>query len=252
MIKLLVLSSLLLASLLLPATNYPLLTTYGQTTDDLILNVATPGAVEVGQSVISPSSPLYFLKTIRERIEVLFAGTNETKLNRELEFSIRRIREVNSLINAQKFDQIPITLERYNKHIKQAEGFAGSDEGLKVRIGEQLARHLDVLQRAYDLVGDPRAKMAILTAIERIEEHNRVLLDKLSIEKQQRLIKGIADRQAFACRLLVRESSGSGFNETEAAVLKEKASNCRQGVDKYLRDELMEMRKKHSSPSATF
>lgn len=251
MIKLLSFSLLLLASLLLPTANYQLLT-YGQTTDDLILNVATPGAVEVGRSVISPISPLYFLKTIRERIEVLFAGTNETKLNRELEFSIRRIREMNSLINSQKLDQIPITLERYNKHIKQAEGFAGSDEGLKVRIGEQLARHLDVLQRAYDLVGDPRAKMAILTAIERIEEHNRVLLDKLSIENQQRLIRGIAGRQAFACRLLIRESSGSGLNDVEASVLKQKANECRQGIDKHLKDELIEMRKKHSSPSATY
>ncbi len=216
---------------------------FAQTTDDLIMNVATPGAVEVGRSVISPTSPLYFLKTIRERIEVLFAGTTETKLNRELEFSIRRIREVNSLINAQKLDQIPITLERYNKHTKQAEGFAGSDEALKITIAEQLARHLDVLQRAYDLVGDPRAKMAILTAVERVEEHNRNLLEKLSVEKQQRLIRSIADRQTFACKLLIREASGSGLNDVEVAVLKEKANNCRDGVLKHLKDELMERRK---------
>lgn len=225
--------------------------TFAQTTDDLILNVATPGVVEVGKSVIPPTSPLYFLKTIRERMEVMFAGNSEVRLNRELEFSIRRIREVISLMTAQKPDLIPITLERYNGHIKQADGAAGSDEGLKIRIAGELARHLDVLQRAYDTVGNPRAKMAILTAIERIESHNRGLMETLTPENQQKLVKSISDRQAFACRLLIRESSGSGLNDTELAVLKQKANECRDGVSKYLKDELKEQRKS-SSPSATF
>lgn len=206
----------------------------------LTLNEA--GAVDIGESLIHPASPLYFLKAIREQIELFLAQKSEIKAQRQLEFSQRRLREVNALVKKNRQDLVDSTLERYKFHLSEAQNLSNSSEELTAKIGEATARHLDILQRIYDQVGNPRAKQAIRAAIERNEEHIRKLMGKLSLVEQQKLIRQTAKRQALACLFLEREASGSGINDTERAYLKSKVADCRQNIKDNLKDELLEFR----------
>ena len=209
-------------------------------TSGLTLNDA--GAVDIGESLIHPASPLYFLKAIREKIELALAGTKETKAQRQLEFSQRRLREVKALVKQKRQDLIDSTLERYKASLSEAENLVSQDEDLKVTVGEAVARHLDVLQRVYDQVGNPRAKQAIRAAILRAEEHNRLLLQKLDFSSQQKLIRKTAQQQALACKFLAKEASGSGLTDTEKVYLQEKVGKCQKNIQENLKDELMEIK----------
>lgn len=212
----------------------------GDLTEGLTLNDA--GAVDIGESLIHPASPLYFLKALREKIEFTLAGSTDAKAQRQLEFSQRRLREVNALIKKNRQDLVDSTLERYKFHLSEAQNLSNNSEGLTAKVGEATARHLDVLQRVYDQVGNPRAKQAIRAAIERNEEHIRKLLQKLSLVEQQKLIRQTAKRQAMACIFLEREASGSGLNDTERQYLGQKVKDCRQNIKDNLKDELLELR----------
>lgn len=220
------------------------------------------GAVEIGESLIAPNSPLYFLKAIRERIEEKIASSREAKSITQVEFAHRRIRELRALVKSNNQDLIPPVMERYKAHIKEAEGIASFDDELAVRVGEAVSRHLDVLQRVYDQVGNPRAKAAIRSAIEKAEEHNRLLTAKLDLVYQQQLIRKVALRQALACRFFEREASSSALNDTEREYMRQKVGICKEDIRKNLRDELQEIRQKRmelrmeskgrpSTPSAT-
>ncbi|MBI2039449.1 hypothetical protein HYT18_00015 [Candidatus Microgenomates bacterium] len=146
-------------------------------------------------------------------------------------------------------DLIDSTLERYKAHLKEAESLSGDREQLKLKVGEAVARHLDVLQRAYDRAGSERAKQAIRAAIERAEEHNRLLLQKLDLVSQQKLIRNTAVRQAMACKFLQKEASSSGLNDTEKLHLRDRVKDCQQNIKDNLKDELQELQdmKKQSS-----
>ena len=220
------------------------------TEDELITSVTDPGAVEMGESLISPNSPLYFLKTIREGIEIAMSSSAEAKVNRQLEFAQRRLREIKSLVKGKNQDLIPPTIERYNLFIEKAFEAGRADSELQIKVGEALARHLDVLQRVYDQVGNPRAKQAVRAALIKSSQHNRELVEKLEVVPQQRLIKKIASRQAFACKFLIRESTSSGLNDTEKEQVREKVAECRQESGTYLKDELSDQHRRSASPSS--
>ena len=75
-----------------------------------------PTGNDIGISKITPASFFYFLKTIRENLEMKMALTPHVKQIRLLEFATRRLREAKSLIGI-KEDLISPTLERYWFHI---------------------------------------------------------------------------------------------------------------------------------------
>lgn len=206
------------------------------------LSLNDAGAIDLGESLIHPASPLYFLKAIREKIELVLAQNSKVKAQRELEFAQRRLREVKALVKHQRQDLIDSTLERYKASLNEVQNLINHDEELKVTVGEAIGRHLDVLQRVYDQVGNPRAKQAIRAAIERVEEHNRTLLQKLSLVSQQKLIRATASRQALACKFLEREATASGLTDTEKAHLRERVKQCQVNIRENLRDELLELR----------
>src|SRR3989344_5655222 len=74
---------------------------------------------DIGQSKIHPAHPLYFLKTIRENLEMRLVSTHRVKLIRQMEFATRRLREVKSLIGNSHEDLIEPTLERYWSHVRE-------------------------------------------------------------------------------------------------------------------------------------
>ncbi len=188
------------------------------------------GAVEVGSSLIGPESNFYFLKIWRERIEVFLAGSTETKVVRELEFAQRRLREVRGLVKDRRQDLIEPVMKRYEEHMRSAAKLAAEDRQLQIKVAEATARHLDVLTRVYDEVGNITAKSAILGAIERSAEHNSQLLARLEDNNKKDLVKRVTLRHAQTCKFLSREASNSGLVNEQQQILKRRVESCKQDL----------------------
>ncbi len=153
----------------------------------------------IGQSRISPASPLYFLKTIRENIELKFAATPRVGQIRQLEFATRRLREVKSLIPITRQDLIEPTLERYWYHLQAVDN-----------AGEVLGIHIETLESIYSQVSNKRARMAIRATVNRIVQRADLL----------------GSAKVPACNFLTKEASSSGLNEVEREILSGRGSNC--------------------------
>lgn len=227
-------------------TAYAVFIASSATLEQLTKSLPDPGAVEIGTSLITPSSPLYFLKALRERVELMLSSKKSQKINKHLEFAQRRLREVSSLIKSNHQDLIEPTVEQYKDFIVELDSLATNDNSSKSVIALSLARHLDILQRFYDSVGLPQAKMSIMSAIEKAEGYNRELLAKLDLAEQQKLIGEIALRQALACKFMAREASSSATIEPARQLLGQKVSACQKDIQTTLKDKLDELRIKVS------
>ena len=209
----------------------------------LLTDLSDPGAVEIGEALITPESPLYFLKMLRERVEVYFSSSDQVILNRQVEFALRRLREVNALAKKNSPDLIPTTVEKYKYHLDEVSKMPKTDETDQVRAGESVARHLYVLQRIYDSLGNPRAKQAVLSAMERAETFSQELLEDLSQESKEELVQKVALRQAAACSFFLRESTSSALNEVEKYEVGKKVERCQRSLINHLKNQLLEIKR---------
>lgn len=164
---------------------------------------------DIGFSKIHPASPWYFLKAIRENLEMKFAQTTRIKNLRQLEFATRRLREVKTLIPINQ-DLIPPTLERYIAHLNSLTDKHQKNDEFADILKNNLAIHLLVLRQIYDQASSLRAKMFIRSAMNRVIQR--------------------ADVPVFAkdgvCEFFDKEASSSGLNQTEQMVLHDRAQRC--------------------------
>lgn len=162
----------------------------------------------IGTARIDASSPLYFLKSIREILELKFAGTTQIRAIRQLEFSIRRIREVKSLAATTRQDLIEPTLEKYAWHLQELKGTVNPTDWIMVnKVNANMTAQLNVLQEVFKEVSDPKAKRSIRLAIFRISEN-------------------FAASRPAVCSFLSKEASLSALNIVEKAVYSERAQKC--------------------------
>lgn len=180
--------------------------------------------INYGQSKINPSSPLYFLKATREVLELKLAGTTHIKALRQFEFSIRRIREVNSLAGSPRQDLIEPTLVRYLFHLGEYLNILNlKDAFIAEQAVTQVSRQMNVLQTIYYQVSDPRAQMAIRTTVYRLTQHDQALIKRFN---ELLIPNQIMDTKIAGCQFLSREASVSALNEVERTVLSERAQKC--------------------------
>ncbi len=164
---------------------------------------------DIGYSRIHPASSLYFLKAVRENIELSLAGTPRTKMLRRLEFAIRRLRETRTLLTVNQ-DLIPPTLEKYVGHLNSLTDKHQTDDEFGLILKNNLVIHLKFLQEIYDQSSSLRAKMFIRSTMNRLIQR--------------------ADTPEFAripiCNFFNKESTSSSLNQTEQIVLAERAQKC--------------------------
>lgn len=174
---------------------------------------ATPAFAleDIGYSKIHPASSLYFLKGVREKLELHFAQTISVKKLRQLEFATRRLRETKALLYMNQ-DLIPPTLERYIAHLsKLNDKHQQSDEFVQT-LQNTLAIHLQALEDIYAQASDLRAKMSIRSAMNRIIQR----ADVPDSTKEP------------ICAFFAKEASSSSLNQTEQLVLKDRSNKCFQ------------------------
>lgn len=181
-----------------------------------VINITPVFAAEqdlVGYSKIHPASPLFFLKTIRENLELKLAFTKRVRMLRQLEFAFRRLKETKTLIG-QNEDLIPPTLERYNSHLGTLPDRGLEDNQVIKAIEDNLVIHLKVLRQIYDQASSLRAKMFIRSTM------NKIVLraDVSNLAK------------APICDFFTKEASSSALNQTEQFVLAERARICLQSI----------------------
>lgn len=181
----------------------------------LALEEATSSAQEVniGYSRINPTSPFYFLKTIRENLEFKLALTPRVRILRQLEFATRRLREARTLVNLKKEDLVPATLERYASYLNIPVDKKSSDSEILTKVKEEFTSHLQVLKQMYNQ-SNLRSKMAIRLTMYRIIQRT-----DLPVEVNKSI-----------CNLFAKESSSSALNQTEQVVLASRAKSCFQAI----------------------
>lgn len=154
---------------------------------------------DIGVSRITPDSIFYFLKTVREDIEMRLALTPHVKLVRQLEFATRRLRETKGLAGTHE-DLIVPTLERYWYHLSK----------LPVVDSTILTTHLKVLQNLYERLTNIQAKLSIRSTVNKISKR--------------------PDLPTFAkipvCFFLQKEATASALTQSEKAILLERAGDC--------------------------
>lgn len=164
----------------------------------------------VGFSRIDPSSPIYFLKTIRENLELKFAGTIKIQMIRNLEFATRRLRESKSLLGTNQEILIWPTLERYWYSFNTVLNFRPRDEDLTLLINHIIKVHVKEFISLYDKLKDPKAKLALRTTINRLMQGSDVT----------------EEARELGCNFLLKESSSSALNQSERVIYKERAISC--------------------------
>lgn len=164
---------------------------------------------DIGFSKLDPSSPIYFLKVIRENLEMKTAVTERVKLLRYLEFATRRLREARTLIG-KDISLISPTLEKYSYFLKLLPEKGLTDGEVTTRIKESLIIHIETLEQMYIQLPDLSAKMAVLATLNKI-------VGRIDIPNYARLP---------VCNLFSKEATSSALNQTEQFVLSARAKSC--------------------------
>lgn len=169
---------------------------------------------DIGQSQIHPAHPLYFLKAVKESLEMHFAQTSHVELIRRLEFAQRRLREVKSLIRTNRQDLIEPTLDRYWVLVASLPLPKNLEiVGFAKETSNTLVIHINTLEKIYPQISHPRAKMAARNVLNR-------LMGRRDIPSYAK---------APICDFFAKEATQSAnLNETERVVLLERIKKCRE------------------------
>ncbi len=170
---------------------------------------------DLGQSRITPASPFYFLKVVRENWELRFAKTSQAKMLLQLELATTRLKEAKSLLSENQ-DLIQPTLERYMSNLNSLPDKHNEKDELGIKIKEALNIHLAALEQMYPLASNLKAKMAIRSVMNRVIQRADVApVAKLPI-----------------CTLFFQEASSSALSQTERMMLAERANKCITGSNR--------------------
>lgn len=181
----------------------------------------------LGEAQINAASPLYFLKSVREILELEFAGTTYVRAVRKLEFANRRIREVKSLVDTTRQDLIGPTLEKYWSELQELSGLISlKDKDTAEQVSGTVVLHMDALQKAYTEISNFEARRSIRTAVNRLSQWEQLLIDKLNLAEQSDLAQKVVNSKLSACDFLAKEASSSALNEVEKVILSERAQKC--------------------------
>jgi hypothetical protein len=127
-----------------------------------------------------PGDLLYPVKLAGEQIQLAASFSNEGDIQLLLGFAERRLGEVQSLINAERFDDLDQALNGFEQEMERLGEHLGGDDGPAApmdQLQEQLEKHIQNLERVREQVPE-NAKFSIEKAIER-SQHSQAVLDAL-------------------------------------------------------------------------
>ncbi|MDP2685520.1 MAG: DUF5667 domain-containing protein [bacterium] len=113
------------------------------TTSEEVEELETEIEQELEDPGLLPDSPFYFVKNWSEKIQSMFTFGDDKKAELEYKFAMRRIAEINKLVEKDKMDQAIKHMENYEEHLAK---FTERVEKLKDKKPEKTAELLDKLE----------------------------------------------------------------------------------------------------------
>lgn len=147
-----------------------------------------------------PDSPFYFLKKIKEKIELFLTQSPEEKSEKYTELATRRIAEVKIMINKNKFQLVEKLVKQHQEHLDKAEEEIkeAKEKGRDVErilgiVAQATSTHQKVLAEVYEKVPQ-QAKEAIEAAMEASSKGQERALEAISGEKKEEFREHIEEK----------------------------------------------------------
>ncbi len=194
---------------------------------------AANAAIFPSRDLIAPDSPFYFLQTWKESIQTFFTFNAENKAKQYFHIAEVSFDEYQKMMNKGKTEIADKILQKYEKQLNQAIDKAdelkqkGSDiTDLSQKIGETVAKHLEVLQNNLEKVPES-VKAGLQKAIEASDK----IIQKTERNTGSKKIKicgGVDKAQCssgYTCRLIGNQTNASGICVSRASTTPEELSN---------------------------
>ncbi len=157
----------------------------------LFAGVAVAQTEELPDPGITPDSPLYFFDTLGENFGLLFAFSDEQKVQKSTEIAGEKAAEIRAMVEKGDEDATEKAAERYGEVISTAaESLAaaarsgeGFDGALAELVAQAISIHLSVLADVYDKVPE-QAKGAIESAMQHSERGANEAINALGGEER--------------------------------------------------------------------
>lgn len=180
-------------------------------------------------SQINAASPVYFIKSFKESLELKLANYSKAKGLKYFEFAGNRIDEVKSLTYVKRPDLIPPALEKYWSSLSKVLGLVNiNDQVTGPYLLDGVGGHIITLSQLQNQTDDKKARIAIRSAMNRISNWNKDFFEKLNTDEKGKLRAEITAYQLTICNFLSKEASSSALNQTEKFVLQERVKKCLQ------------------------
>jgi len=171
-----------------------------------------------------PTSPFYFLKGVKESLELILANTPGKKVAKRIEIANRRLVELKAVVKkkpelaeklAGRYEQ---QLELLGQEVKQVAG--NKREELAEHVSEVTLKHQSILLGVYKEVPE-QGRKGIENAIEKSIHGHQQAIESVSKEKQVEIKEMILERKMEVIQKLerveeqvgqeVKEGSGEGI-----------------------------------------
>lgn len=158
---------------------------------------------------ISPSSPLYFLQTIKEGLEMKVAFSMQSKAAKQLEFATRRVKETENLVGEEE-DRIQTVMERYWNNFQTSLNFNKSAKDKLTQINQTIESNLNDLDKIYPALSSEKAKRGVRATVSRLAFSPDIDLNI----------------RHTGCNILQKQASDSALTQSEKAIFEIRVKDC--------------------------
>ncbi len=205
----------------------------------LALSAAGGGTAYAAQGAL-PGDTLYSVKLATEEVRMLLPGSDSARTERALTFAERRIKEMETLAERERWDDTELASQRFARALdtalawmQRASNREQARENVTVRVAEATEMHLAVLDTIYDRAPEG-AKAAIALATDMSEKGRQKALIALARHDVVRAAQmNLAAMEQRLNRIRLRVEAGLGTPEELEYALAEFESMARFGQEIY-------------------
>jgi len=160
-----------------------------------------------------PTSPFYFLKTWKEKLELVFTANAEQRVAKRIELATRRLAEMKAILETHP-EMTERIAQRYQNQIR-AIAEEGKEIGEKNRerlmehISQMTLKHQEVLLRVYDQAPGA-AKKGLENALENSLKGHLQAVESISKERKGAVLEELGEKQEEVIEKVDRVKKGVG------------------------------------------
>lgn len=201
---------------------------------------------------ILPDHPLYWVKMIRDRVQLWFIFDKEQKAEKMLLYSDKRLGAAWALIEGQKQDLGVTTLTKGEKYLEEAVRLA-SDQIFKEKLNKAMMKHQEVLKLLENKTADRNKEVvkqlaeklqlqipeAVIVSV-KVDFGTETIEEKVAAETALEALTKIAEKQQWEIKMktydfgsLVESVAGKQNTKDKAWIYWVNGKSGEVGADKY-------------------